>query len=186
MIILRKRQTAQKSKGYEKYNWEIPIERLYNEDTNEVNEKVQNHALMPFIQLKGLSGPEKSFEEYLENNTEYIDWWYKNGDSGKQHFSISYTNSKGEKSLFYVDFIIRMKNGQIFLFDTKSAGSDNEGVNKHNALIDYINDNENKDRHLKGGIIIQDGENWKYSSMHIENTTEIVNWDCFYPNEYKI
>jgi type III restriction enzyme len=43
---------------------------------------------------------------------EYIDWWYKNGDEGKQHYSICYTNVDGGQALFYVDFVIRMKNGQ--------------------------------------------------------------------------
>jgi type III restriction enzyme len=64
-------------------------------------------------------------------------------------------------------------------------GSDENGTNKHNALIDYINSDENKDKHLKGGVIIQEGENWKYSPLKIENTTDITNWDCFYPDEYK-
>ncbi len=183
--ILRKRQVEYKSKGFVRYNWEVPADRLYKEDTNIINEQVENHALMPYIQLQNIFAPELKFAQFLEENKEYIDWWYKNGDSGKQHYSIGYTNVDEEKALFYVDFVIRMKNGQIFLFDTKSAGSDKNGANKHNALIDYINNDENKDKSLKGGIIIQDGENWKYSPMKIENTTEIVNWDSFYPDEYK-
>ncbi len=183
--ILRKRQVEYKSKGFVRYNWEVPADRLYKEDTNIINKQVENHALMPYIQLQNIFAPELKFAQFLEGNKEYIDWWYKNGDSGKQHYSIGYTNVDEEKALFYVDFVIRMKNGQIFLFDTKSAGSDKNGVNKHNALIDYINNDENKDKSLKGGIIIQDGENWKYSPMKIENTTEIVNWDSFYPDEYK-
>jgi type III restriction enzyme len=184
--ILRKRQVEYKSKGFVRYNWEVPADRLYKEDTNIINEQVENHALMPYIQLQNIFAPELKFAQFLEENKEYIDWWYKNGDSGKQHYSIGYTNVDEEKALFYVDFVIRMKNGQIFLFDTKSAGSDKNGANKHNALIDYINNDENKDKSLKGGIIIQDGENWKYSPMKIENTTEIVNWDSFYPDEYKL
>ena len=83
-----------------------------------------------------------------------------------------------------MDFIIRMRNGQVFLFDTKSVESDRNAVNKHNALIDYIHNDKNKDKNLKGGVIIQMGENWKYSPMKIENTKDINNWDSFYPNEY--
>ena len=125
------------------------------------------------------------FEAYLEANTEYIDWWYKNGDSGKQHYAVSYIDESGTKALFYVDFVIRMKNGQIFLFDTKSVGSDGDAPAKHNALIDYMASEENKSKHLKGGVIIADGSNWKYSPLKIENTTDIINWDCFYPSDYK-
>lgn len=74
-----------------------------------------------------------------------------------------------------------MKNGQIFLFDTKGVGSDENGQEKHNALIDYMASEENKDRHLKGGIIIhqQSDDNWYYSSLSIENTTDLTGWDAF-------
>lgn len=183
--IMKKRQAAYKTKGFVKYNWEIPAERLYKEDTHEINETGITHALLPCIDQKTASNPEKNFVKFLEQNKEYIDWWYKNGDVGKQHYSISYMNVDNEKSLFYIDFIVRMKNGQVFLFDTKSEGSDINGVNKHNAFIDYINSEENQSLNLKGGIIIQSGENWKFSPLKIENTTEIINWDSFYPNEYK-
>ena len=136
--VLEQRQLSAKEKGYTNYRWEIPEERTYNESANIIEESVKNHALEPFVRLKNCSNAEKGFILFLENNTEFIDWWYKNGDSGKQHYAISYENNEGVKSLFYVDFIVRMKNGQIFLFDTKTEGSDPEAVNKHNALIYYI------------------------------------------------
>ena len=44
---------------------------------------------------------------------------------------------------------------------------------------------ENKDKHLKGGIIIERNNNWKYCPLKIENTTDIEEWDSFYPKEYK-
>lgn len=136
---------------------------------------------MPFVELKNASKPEEHFEAFLEANKEYIDWWYKNGDAGRQHYAISYENKAGLKSLFYVDFVIRMKNGQIFLFDTKSAGSDPDAMEKHNALIDYMASEENKDKHLRGGIIIERNSSWKYCPVKIENTTDIMEWDSFYP-----
>lgn len=163
----------------------MPVERLYREESHRVKNEVREHALLPFVELKNVSKPEERFESFLENNKEYIDWWYKNGDAGRQHYAISYENKTGHKSLFYVDFVIRMKNGQIFLFDTKSAGSDPDSVEKHNALIDYMASEENMDRHLKGGIIIERNNNWKYCPLKIDNTTDIVEWDSFYPKEYK-
>ena len=89
----------------------------------------------------------------------------------------------GTKSLFYIDFIIRMKNGTVLLFDTKSAGSDLEAPNKHNALIDYIA--ANPSINPKGGVIIFDGHNWKYSPCHIENTNDLSGWDSFFPDQYE-
>lgn len=181
--ILQERQRNYRAKGFVSYPWEVPADRFYKEDTHAERESIKNHALLPYIQLNNSSNPELEFTAFLEAHTEHIDWWYKNGDAGKQHYAIGYTNMDGEKSLFYVDFVIRMKSGQVFLFDTKSVESDRNAVNKHNALIEYMNDEKNKHLHLKGGVIIQSGENWKYSPMKIENTTDIVNWDSFYPNE---
>ena len=132
---LQERQRQAKERAFEKYNWEVPAERLYKESTHHVMAKVEEHALLPFIELNTVSTPERRFSEFLETNKEHIDWWYKNGDEGKQHYSIPYVNSQGEKALFYVDFVIRMKNGQVFLFDTKTENSDSEAPNKHNALI---------------------------------------------------
>jgi type III restriction enzyme len=178
------RRTEAKKKGYVEYQWEVPEDRFYNEATNVVVTTVKNHALMPFVREQQASLPERNFEAFLEANTQFIDWWYKNGDDGKQHFAIKYEKSDGNPGLFYVDFIIRMKNGQIFLFDTKSEASDSEAPNKHNALIDYINSEENKEMNLKGGVIVFHNDNWMYSKFKIENTNEVTNWDCFYPEQY--
>ena len=183
--ILDERQKKQNEKYFKSYDWEVPVERLYKEESHRIKEGVKDHALIPFVELKEASKPEMRFEEFLETNKEYIDWWYKNGDAGRQHYAISYENKAGMKSLFYVDFVIRLKNGQVFLFDTKSAGSDVDAVEKHNALIDYMASEENQDKHLKGGIIIERYNNWKYCPLKIDNTTDIVEWDSFYPKEYK-
>ena len=157
----------------------MPEERVYDSETNHV-EEAQNHALQPFVQLNQASNPEKEFVKFLEANKEWIDWWYKNGDKGKQHYAIAYGEGKA-KALFYVDFIIRMKNGHVYLFDTKSAGSDALAHEKHNALLKYIQKNSTEDTPLFGGIILQQGSNWLYSKLPIENTTDTLNWDSFYP-----
>ena len=161
----------------------MPADRLYKEYTHFVREDVKDHALLPFIQLQKASCPEKHFVAFLEKNKKHIDWWYKNGDAGKQHYAISYTDIDDRKSLFYVDFVIRMKSGRIFLFDTKTTGSDPNAARKHNALIDYIDSEEGKKINLGGGIIIEDGENWKYSKAKISDTLNTSEWECFYPDE---
>lgn len=165
------------------YDWEVPADRIYNEDTNEIVPAVVNHALEPFIRVKNPSDPEQHFETFLEKNKQYIDWWYKNGDSGKTNYAVPYINIEGNRALFYVDFVIRLKNGQIFLFDTKSTGSDKNGPNKHNALVDYMDAPENADKHLKGGIIIEEFGVWRYSPLKIENTTDLTGWSAFFPDQ---
>ncbi len=174
-----KKKQSVKNREFKKYEWEVPEERVYDSETNKV-EETDNHALTPFIQLKNASNPEKEFVKFLEKNTEWIDWWYKNGDKGKQHYAITYGDGSNQ-SLFYVDFVIRMKNGHIYLFDTKSAGSDVFAPNKHNALLEYMKENSTTETKLFGGIIIQNGDNWLYSTLPIENTTDTLNWDSFYP-----
>ena len=179
------RQHAAKQRAFKTYNWEVPANREYSETSNEEVPGVKGHALMPFIQLKNASSPEKRFEKFLESNKDSIDWWYKNGDEGKQHYSIAYTTIGEGQGLFYVDFVIRMNDGTIFLFDTKSPSSDIEAPNKHNALIEYMKAENENGQNLKGGIIIEENELWRYSSLPIDNTQDLQNWDVFHPNNYK-
>ncbi len=173
-----------KQRGFESYSWEVPAERLYKEETHHVVDKVRDHALIPFVELKKASNPEQLFRDFLESHADSIDWWYKNGDEGKQHYSIPYVMSNGDKSLFYVDFIIRMKNGQIFLFDTKSELSDPEAPYKHNGLLEYMQHPDRTDEHLLGGVIIEKNDIWYYSRFPIETTSDVTGWDAWFPNDY--
>lgn len=175
------RKESAAKRVFKKYGWEVPEERTYDNKTSHI-EDFDNHALLPFVQLNQASNPERDFVIYLEQNSQYIDWWYKNGDKGKQHYAIEY-NAGDElaKSLFYVDFVIRMKNGHIYLFDTKSIGSDVFAPDKHNALLQYIKENTTETQPLYGGVILQKGGNWLFSPLPIENTTDTLNWNCFYP-----
>ncbi len=183
----RKRQAAAAKAAatriFKEYDWEVPEQRVYDAETNHVA-PAENHALLPFIQLNTASNPEKEFVKFLEANSQYIDWWYKNGDNGKHNYAIEYhKGAGGEKTLFYVDFVIRMKNGYIYLFDTKSAGSDIFAADKHNALLEYIKENSTAQQPLAGGVILQQGSNWLFSPRPIENTTDTLNWDSFYPQQ---
>lgn len=175
------RKESAAKRAFRKYGWEVPEERTYDNETSHI-EETGNHALLPFVQLNQASNPEKDFVAYLEQNSQYIDWWYKNGDKGKQHYAIEYTTGDEQaKSLFYVDFVIRMKNGHIYLFDTKSIGSDVFASDKHNALLQYIKENTTKEQPLYGGVILRKDENWLFSPLPIKNTTDTLNWNCFYP-----
>lgn len=175
---LQERQRKAKERSFEEYTWEVPAERLYKESTHHVLPMVQEHALLPFIELNEARRPELRFRDFLESNKTYIDWWYKNGDEGKQHYSVPYTNSQKEKALFYVDFVIRMKNGKVFLFDTKTENSDPEAPNKHNGLIEYM-----KDKDLQGGVIIEKNNLWYYSRFPISTTEDVTGWDAFFPDQ---
>ncbi len=185
---LRLRQAEAKHRAFKHYDWEVPAERAYPMDMYNELPQFEDHALLPFMEYKNASDPEKGFAEFLEENSNAIEWWYKNGDQGKAHYAIGYINSQGEKALFYVDFIIRMTSGDIFLFDTKKGLIDENVVQKHNALIEYINRPDNKAKKIRGSVIVKDDfGNWVYTQFPIADASELdnpVNWDIFDPQQY--
>ena len=185
---LKQRQQEAKKRSFEQYEWEVPEDRTYTEENHVIKDNMEDHALLPFIELRTASTPEQEFALFLESHRDSIDWWYKNGDCGREHYAVAYTNSQGDKSLFYVDFVIKMNNGQVFLFDTKTENSDPDAPQKHNALLDYMQNEENSPKHLQGGIIIHDinhSGNWLYSPQPIDNTYDTQGWDAFFPDMYK-
>ena len=168
----------------ENYAWEVPVERIYNELYNEKNKPT--HALEPFYENVKASKPEQAFADYLETNKESLEWWYKNGESAKEHFAIPYIDYKEKESLFYVDFVILTKTGTTCLFDTKTIGSDAANVTKkHNALVDFIDERNKAGKPTIGGVIIGKEINsnlvWQYCRNKIANTHDLKGWDFFNP-----
>lgn len=188
--IRQNRLRNMRKRSFKETQWEVPAMRIFNEDNNKAWPNINNHATIPFVGLNNMSKPEQHFIEFLEGNSQYIDWWYKNGDEGMTNFAIPYTNIHGEKALFYVDYIIRMKNGKVLLFDTKSKDSDENGASKHNALKEYVRNlnNNGYDQQLDGGVIIEDEATpglWKYCAFNIDNTHDTSLWQGFFPDQYK-
>jgi len=95
---------------------------------------------------------ERAFIEFLEKPKNKVEWWFKNGDRDATFFAVPYDN--GEPKPFYVDFIVKLKDGRIGLFDTK-AGRElerSETENKINGLYKYIHTEKKKGKKLFGGI----------------------------------
>lgn len=173
------------TKDVQNYQWEVPIERIYNE-LYEEKEAVQRHALEPFYEYNRASKPEVKFAEFLEENKENLHWWYKNGEKAKEHFAIPYIDYLGKQSLFYVDFMILSKTNVTCLFDTKTSGSDPANAHlKHNALVDFISVRNSKGLKTIGGILIEKINNntstWWYCINKISNTKIEAGWDMFNP-----
>lgn len=162
---------------YKQTIWELPETRLYNSQVSLARDgEIFNHALKPFFEQVNVSKPEHDFVRWIDVQNEYIDWWYKNGDEGKQHFAVPYTDSGNRKRCFYVDFIIRLNNGIICLFDTKTCDSDEDAPEKHNALQHYIEDYRKHGKKIVGGVVIAKGGNWYYPDGLIDNTTDLDGW----------
>lgn len=163
-------------RGVIPFKWEVPEVRDYNEGVYEERPEVKNHALMPYYEQKDASMPERRFAAYLEENSKYIDWWYKNGDRGSEHFAIAYTNRRNETSCFYVDFIVRLKDGSFLLLDPKTCDSDVEAPAKNNALEAYMEELRAQGEKVRGGVLIESGMNWHYPGGIIEHTHNTEGW----------
>lgn len=163
--------------NYQEYLWEVPEMRLYNTEVSVPRDgEIFSHALNPFFEQKNVSAPEYNFARWIDRQTEAVDWWYKNGDEGKQHFAVPYTDAAGKKRCFYVDFIIHLKNGTICLFDTKTCNSDEEAPAKNNALYEYCQEHCEKGKKMVGGVLIAERDNWYFPEGLIEDTRNIDGW----------
>ena len=185
-IALENFNALQKARGnqnrrVENTVWEVPLERDYNE--NYKKEDINSHALHPFFEAENASNPEKMLKEFLIKNENHLEWWYKNGDSGKEHFAVPYELNVADWHLFYVDFVVKFKSGKIALFDTKTQNSDAEAPKKHNALITYIEgeNKANKNEILFGGVLIPEirgvDVSFRYCKNRIENTKDLTGWE---------
>lgn len=112
------------------------------------------------------SRSEQLFEQYCEKKKD-IDWVYKNGDSGQQYFSIVYLDGFNKQWLFYADYIVKKKDGSIWIIETKGGESkgksnniDKQIGNKFNAFKDYATQKE-----IKWGFV-RDLDN----QLYINNT----------------
>ncbi len=113
---------------------------------------------------------EQLFEQYCERRDD-IDWVYKNGDSGQQYFSIVYIDAVQKQWLFYPDYIVKKKDGTVWVIETKGgeiAGTnkniDAQIGNKFNALKKYANE-----KHLSWGFV-RDVDN----NLYINNTEFVL------------
>lgn len=82
--------------------------------------------------VEGLrSKSERLFERFCQNN-DAIEWFYKNGDTGQNYFSVVYLDGNQKQHLFYADYIIKTKNGEVWVIETKGG----EGANGQDKNID--------------------------------------------------
>lgn len=178
-----RRSTQTATTAYQQSLWQVPETRLYNAGMVRTTEgKIYNHALRPYFEELRASRPEQEFARWLDSNTESVDWWYKNGNEGKQHFAVPYTDAADRRRCFYVDFIIRLKSGTICLFDTKTRGSDADAPEKNNALLSYIDAYRAKGKRIVGGVLIKDEDTscWYYPGGIIHDTDTIDGWSALH------
>ncbi|MDO8639901.1 MAG: DEAD/DEAH box helicase family protein [bacterium] len=125
-------------------DWELP--EILNYGGNYTELKAKKSAMQPFY-YDNKWQTEETFIKFLEKSDQ-VEWWYKNGDRDATFFAVSYTEN-GEQKPFYVDFIVRFKNGSLGLFDTKSGNTIKDAREKSDGLHDYLK----KHKEMFGGIV---------------------------------
>ncbi|WP_155969857.1 DEAD/DEAH box helicase [Streptococcus ruminantium] len=133
----------------EKKEFKIPETERYTYNPKIEGQEVVTNAYSGYTTSSISVRPsmvERLFERYLEEHSDQIEFVYKNGDRGPQYFSLTY-GTNGGYSHFYPDFIIKMKNGDVYIIETKGGESptgedkniDPYAPSKYEALKDYAN-----------------------------------------------
>ena len=148
-------------------NWNIPKSLSFGKEY--IEEDFKKSIMKPFFS-DGKWRPEKAFIEFLENS-ELVDWWFKNGDRDTTFFAVPYFN--GEEKPFYCDFIVKLKDKRIGLFDTKSGFTIQVAGPKIDGLYKYIEKENKKGKKLFGGIVTNTGRrNYRGRWIYFNKTTK--------------
>ncbi|HEC66306.1 MAG TPA: hypothetical protein ENI23_13535, partial [bacterium] len=154
-------------------NWNVPDSQPFGRE--HAKESVKKSIMQPFFS-DGRWKTEKAFIEYLEKS-ELVDWWFKNGDRDATYFAVPYDN--GEKKPFYVDFIVKLKDGRIGLFDTKSGITQKVAGPKIEGLYRYIRKENKKGKKLLGGIVINTDRNYRGRWIYYDRSRKYLKENDF-------
>jgi len=145
-------------------NWNVPLTHDY--PANYVVLPLKLAVAAPYYQGPEVSQVEKDFIKYLESKDVEIEWWYKNGENDTQHFAVPY-DDKGTPKSFYIDWIVKYKDGKIGLFDTKSGITADIAKSKAEGLFQYIKQQNSLGKTLFGGIVIPHNGSWRLNDKEI-------------------
>ncbi len=147
-------------------NWNIPESLPYGREYSAVS--VKKSIMHPFYS-DGKWKPEAAFIDFLDKS-EKVEWWFKNGDRDATFFAVRYDN--GEEKPFYVDFIVRLKDGRIGLFDTKAGLTKQVAGPKIDGLYKYIQTENKKGKKCFGGIAANTERNYRGRWVYFEKTSK--------------
>jgi len=162
-------------------NWNIPESLSFGEEYKKID--IKKSIMEPFYS-DGRWKTETAFIDFLEKSPN-VEWWFKNGDRDATFFAVPYND--GEEKPFYVDFIVKMKDGRIGLFDTKAGLTKQVAGPKIDGLHRYIQKENKKGKKLFGGIVANTDQReyrgrWVYFSKtskefldsSFENWTDLI------------
>ncbi len=145
------------------YDFEIAPESFFNKHADELVES-QKYVYGPCYLSTERLDPERQFEKFLNDNTEKIVWWWKNGENKNDYFGIKYLYPESVIHTFYPDYLVQFKDGLLGIFEVKDSG-DRDGTTyteaKASELQEYIKEQNKKGKKLFGGIVIEKNDGWK-------------------------
>ena len=121
--------------------------------------------VQPFYLKKEYNGRinELAFIQYLESKSNNIEWWFKNGDSGKEAYCLRYYNTaKKEDALFYPDWLVKFKDGRFGIFDTKGGNTAINPEGRELGLADKIKSLNSNGGNFVGGLVVLENSLWHY------------------------
>jgi len=156
-------------------DWNIPEFIRYNEKYTQIEYK--KSIMEPFFSDERWES-EKAFIEFLEKSND-VKWWFKNGERDRTYFAVPYNN--GEQKPFYVDFIVKLKNEHIGLFDSKAGITRQVAGPKIDGLYKYIKV-ESKKKKVFGGIVTNTDRNYQGRWIYFDRSSgdfkegDFTNW----------
>lgn len=138
--------------------WNIPERIRFNERYTKFPDIKKSIMDPAFLDTDWRS--EINFVNYLEKNSDNIEWWFKNGDRDAVYFAVPYIQSS-EKKPFYVDYIVQYKDKSIGLYDTKSGNTLMSSFDRMDGLYKYIKEQNKLGKKIIGGIVTNTQANYK-------------------------
>ena len=150
--------------------WNIP--ESLNFTANDLLVSADRSVMKPFYSATKFK-TELAFIKFLEDSSS-VEWWFKNGERDATFFAIPSVEN-GESKPFYVDFVVKLKSGDIGLLDTKRGQTVKTSVEKSDGLQQYIT----KNKGTFGGIIDNTKEDFTGRWMFYKGSGEELHADDF-------
>lgn len=160
--------------------WEIPMSINYSDQF--IKKDYSNSIVQPFYEKTDASSIEQNFARFLNDKNDEIEWWFKNGERDGTFFAVPRKDGDDDVP-FYVDWIVKYKDGRIGLFDTKGGLTAETAGSRAKGLANYIKEQNENGKKLFGGIVIEkEGSFWINSNeeyTYNENDLLGSGWEVF-------